>query len=595
MNFLGLIRTRKTQIAAEYTVRIQERQADCHILWVDCESPTSLEASYRTIAETLQVQGWDDPRTDILEKTRKHLNQSYSIKWFMVLQNVSRSSLKWETTTGLTTIDPSHFPLSLATYLPKPPKGQILCISCEAGVVQQLPGACTILDIDPLHDTEAAMLFSSKVPKEMDTSPGIPALTEALDYTPLAICQAAAYIVATRCDSPRYLELLDSNKSYKLSESCYKTTSISFNSIQKQNTRAANLLSLMAVIYRRNISKTVLWHAWKYGLSDLMNQANLPDLDSSDKVASPDTVADSDKADYVEFATALATLEAYLLVQYDARNETYSLHRIVQTAVLSILQQQDTISVWRSSAIVLLSAFSHSCRKANLQVSLSNMVLHISEVVQEAPIGICAGLAKAKILCDMAALKMSLMQPKASSPLLQEAYQTQKSLLKPQDPRLLRTLLALAESTVYSDSPAAAIPLFVQAIAGHKQTLGPGNRKTLFAQVNLCSNYVVIGDVDAALPVHYETQAAMSASLQISADDRRRLQQRLGELKSLIALAQQRQGRLLKTKSASSEDLQSKNRLSVLRQDRKRVSVVRAFSPSSRVASLDSIVEMFEV
>ena len=476
----------------------------------------------------------------------------------------------------------------------------MLCISCEAGVVQQLPGNCTIFDIDPLHDTEAALLFSSKVPKEMDASPGIPALTEALDYTPLAICQAAAYMVATRCDSPRYLELLESNKSYKLSESCHKTTSISFNSIQKQNTRAADLLSLMAVTYRRNISKTVLWHAWKYGLSDLVNQANLPDLDTSDnKVASPDTVADNDKADYVEFATALATLEAYLLVQYDARNETYSLHRIVQSAVLSILQQQDTISIWRSSAIVLLSAFSHVCRsvtKANPQVSLSNMVLHISEVVQEAPIGICAGLAKAKILCDMAALKMSLMQPKAASPLLQEAYTIQKSLLKPQDPRLLKTLLALAESTVYSDSPAAAIPFFIQAIAGHKQMLGPGNRRTLFAQVNLCSNYVVIGDVDAAIPVHYETQAAVSASLQISTDDRRRLQQRLNELKGLIALAQQRQGKLLKlNKSASSEDLQSKNRLSALRQDRKRVSGVRAFSANSRVASLDSIVEMFEV
>lgn len=576
---------------------------------MDCESPTTLEASYRAIAERFQLPGTDDHRADIIERTKDYLNRDETGNRLMILQNTSPSTIGWQFSSGLTTICPNRFPLNLACCLPDISRCQILCISGDSRIAEQLPGNPTILEIPTLHNEEATSLLHSKIPKELST--GAPALAIVLGCRPLAVCQAAAYMIATRCDVPQYLSLLKTTfplnyqrilrepaTDQNLSEPCHKTTQISFASVQKQNTRASDLLSLMVVCHRKNISKSLLWYAWKMGLSGLMTLSSLSDFQIPAESILRDSMSDSDQSEYVEFSIALATLETYLLIQYDASNETYSMQRIVQSAILPVLQCQDTISTWRSSAIVLLSSTTHVFRlpiKPGPHI-ISTLIIHLSEIAQHPHTTVCAGLAKAKALGDVAAFKISLMHPRASTLLLQDTYKIQSGLLKPQDGRLLRTLLSLAESTSYSDSPAAAIPLLVLAIAGYKQTLGPGNRRTLFAQINLCSNYIITGDIRAASIVLFEAQAAVSASLQFSADDKRRIEQKLADLKAHLGLSKPRQTRRSKFRQdlACRDDTPEKGRVNALRLERKRISM-RSFSANDRVASLDSIVETFEM
>ena len=567
-----------------------------------------MEASYRTIAAKLELPGADDHRADILQRTREYLDRDETGNQLMILQNASPATIGWQFSSGLTTVCPNSYPLSLASCLPYASRCRILCISSDSKIEEQLPGGSTVLDIPTLHDDEATSLLQSKIPKELFSSAS--ALAKVLGCLPLAVCQAAAYIIATRCDVAQYLLLLkttfplncqralrEPTAVHGLSEPCHKTAQLSFASVRKQNTRAADLLSLMAVCHRKNISKNLLWYAWRVGLSNLMTLASVAEIKAPLGPISRDNIPDSDQAEYVEFSIALATLETYLLIQYDAKTERYSMQRVVQSAILPILQCQDTISTWRSSAMVLLSSTTHVFRLPVKPAPhiISTLIMHLSEVTPHLYTTTYAGLAKAKALGDVAAFKVSLTQPRASTLLLQDVFKIQRSLLKSQDGRLLRTLLSLAESTAYSDSPAAAIPLLIMAIEGYKQTLGPGNRKTLFAQINLCSNYIITGDLRAASIVLFEAQAAVSASLQFSAEDKRRIEQKLVDLKTSLGLNGPRQTRKSKFRQdlAGRDDSPTKGRVNALRSERKRMSM-RSFSANDRVVSLDSIVESLE-
>ena len=95
-------------------------------------------------------------------------------------------------------------------------------------------------------------------------------LVEALDFLPLPISQAAAYICATDSTPARYLSLLrdddgdmndlleqgfpDSGRDSESQNSIFSTWKISFDQIRKQKPRAADRLSLMAVLDRQSIS-----------------------------------------------------------------------------------------------------------------------------------------------------------------------------------------------------------------------------------------------------------------------------------------------------------------------------------------------------
>jgi hypothetical protein len=571
------------------------------------------------MATKLGVPGGDDFRADVLDRVRRYLSQERAGRWLLILDNIENAETAWKSSTPLTIGDSTRPTLRLHTYLPSSKLGQTLCVSTDSLCGGHLAEPPLAIPVKPLTESEASILFQSKIPRDLDTSAVTIPLAQTLDCSPLAICQAAAYMVAMRCDASNYLCIYKTEfpiqrqrlearaeRSYTpaidTKNPCFRTWSVSFRQIQRQNPRAADLLALMSVFHDRCIPRNLLYHAWKHGLVALKAQQNLPDLNILTKLPVSDLIPDNEKTEYIQFSMALAALESLLLVQYDSTNESYSIHTLARLAAITHLQLNDTLQAWRSTAMVVVSSVSQAFRAPNKPhpASHSNLMLHISEVLQHPHAGVDAGLAKARILSDVASWKFSLMQHKASTPLLQEAYNLQKTLLKPQDARILRTLVSLADSISFSETPAAAIPLLTEAIAGCKHTLGPGNRRTIFAQISLCSNYVASGDYQNASTVHYEVQAAASASLQISVDDRRRVNSRLSELRTQISLVQARHDKLSRSKSTPNliEDIQNKTRVASLRheghRDRKRMSS-RAFSSQSRVASLDSIVELFEV
>lgn len=620
-------------------MRFQNRYPDSRVLWVHCESRVAFEESYRIIATKLSIPGADDYRADVLERVRRYLCQEKAGRWFLILENLDDPQVVWGTTTA-TEARHTEQSVRLGTYLPLSKLGRTLCVSSDAHVASNFPEAPATVAVECLHDTEATILFQSKLPRELDVQPITTALAKTLEGSPLAICLAASYIVMMRCGPGNYLYLQKAEFPIKLPEASVaeeqpsasntiparrkaasatsvtavtarppqicpsiKAWTISYAQVQKQNRAAADLLAFMAMFYYHAIPKNLMYHAWKHNLvRPHEQQRDAPSFDPNVPMPSPAVVSEDETDTYLQFSMALATLEAFLLVQYDASREMYSMHRVVQSSTQKFLERNNTLQLWRSNALMALAAACQPLRTTNNTYSKlrSNLILHVSDLLRYTHVGHHVELAKARVLCDVASWKFSTLQYRASTVMYGEAYRLQKALLKSQDAQVVRTLFNLAESTTYSDCPAAAIPMLIDAVSGLKHTLGPGNRRTISALLMLCSNHISSGHTNHASTVHYEAQAAVSASLQISSEDRQRISLRLVELGTQISLLRARQNRLYKSRSTPglSEDLHKKSRVGMLRQDghrdRRRHSS-KAFSSQSRVASLDSICELREV
>lgn len=131
-----------------------------------------------------------------------------------------------------------------------------------------------------MDSLDASALMKAKLGYQTEqgvaTQDDIMKLTETLEFMPLAIVQAAAYIrhPASRCFVAQYLEDFQSSDSQKLKlldydvgnihrdmdakNSILVTWSLSFEHIRQTQPSAADLLSLMSLFDRQGIPEAVL-------------------------------------------------------------------------------------------------------------------------------------------------------------------------------------------------------------------------------------------------------------------------------------------------------------------------------------------------
>ena len=138
-------------------------------------------------------------------------------------------------------------------------------------------------------------------------------LLSILDFLPLAITQAAAFIKENNISVSKYMGILqksdldqvdilsknlhDSKRNGDTPDSVILTWKISFEQIKKRNPRAAHILSLMSVLDRQGIPQSLLQRK---------NERE------------------------PEFLTAIGTLEAFSLIKVERGRESFAMHRLVQ-------------------------------------------------------------------------------------------------------------------------------------------------------------------------------------------------------------------------------------------------------------------------
>jgi hypothetical protein len=164
----------------------------------------------------------------------------------------------------------------MSRYIPSSRHGSVLVTNRTKRAAVQVVEDSDIIPIKPMHDAAAHALLRMKLGDIAEEDDSIAELATTLNYMPLALVQAAAYIRerAPRCSVRQYLEEYrqsDSRKTSLLnreeghlrrdaaaSNAVLITWQISFEHIRHTAPSAAELLSLMSFFDRQGIQEALL-------------------------------------------------------------------------------------------------------------------------------------------------------------------------------------------------------------------------------------------------------------------------------------------------------------------------------------------------
>lgn len=344
-----LMECSKSQVAIHFAHQIQEQTPESSVYWVHASSNPRFEEGYRYIAERNELPRRNDPQVDVLALVRDWLQTEEAGSWLMILDNADDINLFYlnedngksaaaSVVGGITTATTDQ--RLLAAYLPKHRNGSILVTSRSLDVAEKLTGSHkNIFQVSVMDDDQGLQLLYSKLIGECDGSIAIELLRN-LDFIPLAITQAAAYINRR---SPResvktYLTTFresDQNKRNLLnrdagdlrrdetvSNSVITTWQVTFEHIRREKPSAAKLLSFMS----------------------FFNPHGIPIFVLRDYSTTSGPEANVETA---SFEDDLDVLRGYSLVTVIASTDLCEMHAMVQACTRIWVSASDGVEYWK--------------------------------------------------------------------------------------------------------------------------------------------------------------------------------------------------------------------------------------------------------
>jgi hypothetical protein len=322
-----------------------------------------LKGAYEEIATTIGIPCFDETKGNSLQLLSDWLSDESNGSWLMVLDNADDANL-W---TGLPDKDgsqsnPLQQSMPLIRYLPRGSHGQILLTTMDAHLGKQLANdRAKPITISPFERADAVLLLRSKISEDDEVNQSNAAqLVEALDYLPLAITQAAAYLDQTDMTVARYLQLLkdgktdifdllrgnihDISRDYEIQNSVFQTWKISFDQISNQFPRSAELLVLMAILDR---------HAIQADLLQPSANSDLNFIAAIQKLKAFSLIDEEVKKISVLKAASSVSVNQFSWISEETR--MFSMHRLVQLSVRKWLEHRGTLHSWREAALGAVS------------------------------------------------------------------------------------------------------------------------------------------------------------------------------------------------------------------------------------------------
>ena len=314
----------KTQTAVEYVYRY--RSAYDAVFWVRADTALELSSGFVAIAQLLNLpQKNAENQDDVVQAVKLWLSRNDN--WLLVFDNADQPDL-------------------VQPFQPTDSRGHIL-ITSRAQDFQDLGIACPV-EMETLDPEEAlAFLLQRTGREELDkTDSAVQAaaqLAAELGYLPLALEQAAAYIVAKKARFQDYLASYQKLKLKRLEkakpklgnypDSVATAWTLNFQQVEAAEPAAADLLRVSAVLHPDAIPFELLTE----GGSQL-----------GEALAAALEDAAEDPLIVNELLEPLCT---YSLIRVDRANQTYSIHRLVQDVVRADLAMAETLLLWIDRAV----------------------------------------------------------------------------------------------------------------------------------------------------------------------------------------------------------------------------------------------------
>ncbi|KAI0974916.1 P-loop containing nucleoside triphosphate hydrolase protein [Xylaria arbuscula] len=528
---VGLGGMGKSQLAIEHAYRIRDmfrqENKDIWTFWVHASTRARVEESYRHIADTVKIYGRNQPNADIFQLVFQWLRNERNGQWLMVLDSADFIDVFYnanEKTRPTTTFNEEK--RALWTYLPQSPNGSILVTTRDKELAFRLTGGYrNIIDVGQMDRDHALELLAVKSGSEYDQDDG-EKLVEALEYMPLAISQAAAYIQAKwpRTSVKKYLNRFQKSERNKLSllnhdagalrrdrsatNSVITTWQISFNFLRLTRPSATDLLSLMSF----------------FDCEDILESLVRP-IDQNDS---------SDNEEYEVsnsgFEDDIATLRNYCLITTNETGEVFEMHGLVQLSTRKWLDANGETEKFKEAFINRLY-HALPTLKVNNWISHRQFFLHAEKAMYYRPINKDSLLKWAKVVCrggwffmlqckdimaeTMATIARNVFETEVgtentktlhATELIKMIYWQQerwdeaklleiqlldirKRVLGPEHPQTLNHMDSLASIYRYQKQRKEAESLMVKVVETRKRVLGPEHSHTLLSMVDLAHIY----------------------------------------------------------------------------------------------------------
>ena len=473
----------KTQTAVEYAYRYRDDYR--YVFWIRADSELELTNGYVAIAQLLNLPLKDAENQDeTVQYVRLWLSREED--WLLIFDNADRPEL-------------------VQPFLPREIKGHIL-VTSRTQDFQDL-GIVQFVAMETLSSEEAIRFLLRRTGRVQKTTEGNPELTaatelaEELGYLPLALEQAAAYIVTNRVSFADYLKSYRKQRLKRLEKAQPKlghypdtiatTWALNLKEVQKTAPAAATLLNYCAFLH----PDAIPFNLFTQGAAELGEPLATALADASD--------------DPLEIYDLLNPLVNYSLIRVESESQSLSLHRLVQEVIRLELSSEGCQS-WVEP---LFKATKQVIPEKDEDIDYNDwpilipLVNHVQELVKHSQRSDIASTAVADVLYIMGTYLSARGQYIQAGLLLRRALKLRRNLPDNEHTDIASSLDALGTLEYFRGYYDEAEPLLQQAITMRKRLLGTEHYDVARSLFNLGTLYWTQGRYEETESLYQEVLA----------------------------------------------------------------------------------------
>jgi tetratricopeptide (TPR) repeat protein len=370
-----------------------------------------------------------------------------------------------------------------------------------------------IITVEPMSEADARTLLEKKLGKQ-EGDDNIAELVTELEFMPLAIVQAAAYISqrAPRCSVQEYLEefrrsdreratLLDFEggqlrRDREAKNSIIITWQISFDHIRRIRPSASNLLSLMSFFDRQGIPEALVRNraiGTEFCEAPISRHSrgikHLKLFFHRNKNVHKGQIQDPKCRDFVDsFEDDVLILRNFSFISIDKDKTTFEMHRLVQLAIKRWLEAHGQRERWKHQFIVNLCSEIPTGKYENWAICQA-LFPHAKSAAAQKPENQESLKRWATILYRAAWYAEEVGNGAEAEEMSVAAMKARKKLLGREHEDTLWSMSLVGDAYNLRGQWSAAESLFVQVMEIRKSKLGVDHPDTLISMANLASTY----------------------------------------------------------------------------------------------------------
>ncbi|KPM42215.1 hypothetical protein AK830_g4365 [Neonectria ditissima] len=532
----GLGGSGKTQVALQfaYDRDKQDEHSRHSIFWVHADNEATFTCDYKEIAKKLGI-GAEVDGEDLMKAVRNGIETRPP--WLLVLDNADDLALFG--------VEPGEKSgkRDLQEYIPKALGGAVLWTSRDARISGTLVGRQRAIEVPSMTVDEARNLLATTGDEGSSGEAMMgDALLEELQYFPLAISQAGAYMHQTSTTVDEYLTLLkrsqdrwsvlkdsrfDRHRQRGIPNSVLETWKISIERIRQENGMAYRILHAIAYLDSQNLSLELIKAVCRHGTTSTTESSE----------------------DLTGTRMAVTRLKQFaFLKEYAAtgNGRIYEIHKLVQEATryglsmrgdeeaqyasLAVRTVSDLFPVtshdtWDVCEKYLMHAirvgeWAELCRK---QIEVSGLLSRVSgflydqgrsrerEPIVQRALGIRRMVLGEKhpdtiwCIADLGSAYQHLGRYSEAESTKREALALRREVLGEKHPDTIDSIASLAATCGTRGRYNESEPLHQEALDLRREILGEKHLDTIWSISSLATTYREQGRYSEARPLHQET------------------------------------------------------------------------------------------